>query len=112
MDTSNEPLLPPHTRQATAAILVLLFFSTLMFSLPFGVFFGIQHVLKVYFDITGFQNTVASVLGAVVTVNLIIVAYVYYAYKEQEYDDQGNKIDTLNVGTKIVPNKPESKKRK
>lgn len=90
---SSEPLLPVHTRQATKALFILLFYSTLMFSLPFGAFFGTKYCLRDYFQITGYENTVCSVIAAVVIVNLIIVLYGYQAFHEKEYDDQGNEID-------------------
>lgn len=91
-DNMNEPWLPPHTRQATKALAILLFYSFLMFSLPFGVFFGVKYYLKDHFNVDGFQNTVWSVLAAVVTVNLIIMLYAYQAYHEKEYDDHGIEI--------------------
>lgn len=86
------PLLPPHTRQAAKALALLLFFSFLMFSLPFGAFFLTRTVLRDHFDIEGFANTAWSVLMAVVTVNVIIILYAYIAYHEPEYDDKGNLI--------------------
>lgn len=89
---TNEPLIPAHTRQATKALAILLFYSFLMFTLPFCAFFGTKHCLTDYFNVTGYENTVCSVLLAVVTVNVIIVLYAYQAYHEQEYDDQGNEI--------------------
>lgn len=91
-DITNEPLIPEHTRQASKAILLLLFYSFLMFTLPFGAFFGTKYFLRDHFNLDGFENTVGSVLAAVITVNLIIVGYAYQAFHEQEYDDQGNEI--------------------
>lgn len=88
----DEPLLPPHTRQAAKALALLLFFSFLMFSLPFGAFFGTKYVLKDYFNVDGFTNTAYSVLSAVLTVNAIIITYAYIAYHDPEYDDKGNLI--------------------
>lgn len=73
-DTSSAPLLPVHTRQATKALLILLFYSTLMFSLPFGAFFGTKTLLKDYFHVAGYENTVCSVISVVITVNFIIVS--------------------------------------
>lgn len=90
-NADNAPLLPV---QATKALLLLLFYSTLMFSLPFGAFFGTKYCLQDYFHVTGFHNTFASVLAAVLTVNLIIVMYAYHAFHEKEYDEHGNEIST------------------
>ena len=95
----EEPLmLPPHTKQASKAILLLLFFSFLMFTLPFGAFYGTKYCLNEYFHVTGYANTVWSVIAAVVTVNLIIVVYAYIGYHEQEYDDEGNPITDDSSG--------------
>lgn len=92
--------LPAHTKQATKAIMLLLFFSFLMFTLPFGSFYGTKYVLEDYLHMTGYATTVWSVIAAVVTVNFIILIYAYIAYHEQEYDDEGNPIDSkteLNI---------------
>ncbi|KAK9873150.1 hypothetical protein WA026_021383 [Henosepilachna vigintioctopunctata] len=83
--------LPVHKAQANKAILLLLFFSFLMVSLPFLVFFATKNILQDY-NITGFNNVVWSVSAAVLTVNLIIAGYVYIAFKEQEYDSEGRPI--------------------
>lgn len=88
----NAPLLPPHTQQATKALALLLFFSFLMFSLPFGAFFGTRYFLKEHTDVTDYAATVWSVIAAVITIYLIIFGYAYIAYYEQEYDDEGNPI--------------------
>lgn len=84
--------IPVHSKQATFSLLYLLLYSVLMFTLPFGAFFGVRHVLADKFDITGFPNTCYSVLSAVIVVNLIIVLYAYQAYHETEYDSEGNEI--------------------
>lgn len=89
----NAPLIPAHTRQATKAILLLLFFSFLMFTLPFLVFYGTRRILEEHYHVTGFANTAWSVISAVVTVNLIIVIYAIMAYYDKEYDDEGNPIE-------------------
>lgn len=86
------PLLPEHTKQAAKAFALLLFYSVLMFSLPFGAFFATRYILRDTYNVEGFANTAWSVLAAVVTVNLIICAYAYQAYHDQEYDDEGNEI--------------------
>lgn len=94
MDTDNTegPLIPAHSKQASRAMLGLFFYSSLMFTLPFGVFFGVQTFIKRYFVVDDFTNTFWSVLSVVLAVNSIIIAYAYKAYHEKEYDDDGNEI--------------------
>lgn len=88
----EEPLIPEHTKQAAKALSLLLLYSFLMFTSPFLAFFGIKYLLQDVFDVTGFANTAWSVLASVVTVNLIIVGYVYHAYHEKEYNEYGEEI--------------------
>lgn len=94
-DDYGGPWIPAHTKQASQAMIWLLFYSILMFTMPFLVFFGTRDVLENKFHVDGYANTVWSVIASVVTVNLIICAYAYQAYHETEYDDEGNQIDTL-----------------
>lgn len=84
--------IPVHSRQAAFSLLYLFLYSVLMFTLPFGAFFAVRHILADTFDITGFPNTCYSVLSAVIVVNLIIVLYAYKGYHETEYDSDGNEI--------------------
>lgn len=92
--------LPPHTKQATKAIGLLLFFSTLMFSLPFGAFFGIRYLAEHYLHLEPYACTVWAVIASVLTVNLVIAGYAYIAYHEQEYDENGKPIDEKAEKTK------------
>lgn len=71
-------------KQTSSALLWLLFYSLLMFTLPFGAFFGTQYLLHTYFDLSEFTVTALSVASAVITVYVIIILYVYKAYKEKE----------------------------
>lgn len=82
-------------KQATTALLYLLFFSILMFTLPFGSFFGTQYLLQTYTDLSGFAVTAISVISSVITVYIIIFLYVYVAYKEKEIviPDNSKKIN-------------------
>lgn len=93
------------SKQTTITLLYLLFYSTLMFTLPFGAFYGTRHILD-HYDVTGFANTGFSVLAAVIVVNLVILAYACHAYHEPEYDNQGNKLDPS------VPTVPKVSKKK
>lgn len=78
--------------QTGKALALLLFYSFLMFTVPFAAFFSTKYLLEDY-GVIGYANTVWSVLATVITVNLIIVAYAYQAYHEKEYDTQGQEID-------------------
>lgn len=60
-------------------------YSVAMFTLPFATFFGTKYVFKTYFDVTGFANTVYSVILAVLMVNCIIFSYAYRAYHEHDH---------------------------
>lgn len=88
MDQNEGPLTLEHTQQASKAALGLIFYSFLMFTLPFLAFFGVQRILHNYFDIDGFINIGWSVLAVVITENAIIIAYAYKAHHEAEYDDE------------------------
>lgn len=93
----NAPLLPEannpeQTTRITKVLGILLVFSFLMFSLPFGAFFGTKYVLKYCFHVDGFSNTVWAVIASVLTVNLIIVSYAYISFHEPDYDQDGNII--------------------
>ncbi|XP_039296460.1 vacuolar ATPase assembly integral membrane protein vma21 [Nilaparvata lugens] len=61
----------------------LLFFSMLMFSLPFITYFGMSRVLSDY-GIDGFANRAWSVFASVVSVNVIIALYAIKAWYEPE----------------------------
>lgn len=83
----DDVLIPYHTKQASFALLYLLFFSILMFTLPFGAFYGTRHYLHEYLHIDGFTNTCWSVIASVVTVNIVIALYAicgYYDAKREE----------------------------
>lgn len=86
-------LIPYHTRQAAFAIIFLLFFSVLMFTLPFAAFYGTRHVLYEHFHIDGFANTCWSVGAAVLTVNIVIALYAISGYIEaRKEEDTVNKL--------------------
>lgn len=87
----DDVLIPYHTRQAAIAMLYLLFFSILMFTLPFGAFYGTQHFLREYFHIDGFENTCWSVLAAVVTVNIVIAMYAIFGFRDAKKEEEAVK---------------------
>lgn len=68
--------------QANMALLYLFFYSCLMFTLPFGSFFMARHFLSDHTDYQETTVTMLSVAASVVTVYIIIAAYVYHAYHE------------------------------
>lgn len=88
---SELPLIPQETKEATLALMTLLFFSVLMFTLPFGVFYGVQHYIRENFDWPPFQITCWSVLSAVFTVNIVIGLYVWVAWRDAKDDEAKSK---------------------
>lgn len=60
----------------------LLFYSLLMFTLPFLAYFGTRQFLHEYVRMTGFAQIAWSVASAVLVVNLIVFAYVWKALHE------------------------------
>lgn len=83
----DEALIPYHTKQATLAVIYLLFFSILMFTLPFAAFFGVRHVLLEHMQVEGFANTCWSVLAAVVTVNFVIAIYAVVGFLDAKKEE-------------------------
>jgi hypothetical protein len=83
----DDALIPYHTKQASFALLFLLFFSVLMFTLPFGAFYGTQHLLKEYLHLDTFQTTCWSVLAAVFTVNIVIGLYAIFGFLEAKKEE-------------------------
>jgi hypothetical protein len=88
----DDALIPYHTKQASIAMLYLLFFSALMFTLPFGAFFGVRWALFEYYDIDGFQNTCWSVIASVVTVNAVIAMYAIMGFREAKREEETVKL--------------------
>lgn len=72
------------SKQASSALLSLLFYSILMFTLPFVAFFGTRHLLREHSDLSDFAITSLSVTSSVITVYIIIALYAYKAYNEKE----------------------------
>ncbi|XP_037924465.1 vacuolar ATPase assembly integral membrane protein VMA21 homolog [Hermetia illucens] len=73
-----------YSEDPLSAFLWLVLFSTLMFTVPFLVFFIVKWSLLEYLAVEGFENNCWSALGAVVAVNFIIYLYVLKAFREQE----------------------------
>lgn len=85
------PLIPQHTKDASLALLQLFFFSILMFTLPFGAFYGVQHYLQLHYELQQFEVTCWCVLSAVVTVNIVIGLYVWVAWRDAKKDEADHR---------------------
>lgn len=83
----DDAMIPFHTKQASIAMLYLLFFSILMFSLPFAAFFGVRHYLRDILHLDDFTVTCWSVLAAVVTVNVVIALYAIFGFTEAKKEE-------------------------
>lgn len=107
----------PHTerlisKQATSALLYLLFYSILMFTLPFAAFFGAQHVLRDHTDLSEQAITSLSVISSVVTIYIIIALYAMHAYHEKDVvlpDEKSAFADEADAPNKEKPKKAKQK---
>ena len=72
-----------YSESASHALLGLFLFSCLMLTIPLLVFFGSKQILEEHFLIDPPYSQVAPIILAVVAVNIIIVAYVVKAFKEE-----------------------------
>lgn len=88
----DDALIPYHTKQASFAMLYLLFFSFLMFTLPFAAFFGTRHCLQEFLHLDVFQTTCWSVLASVVTVNIVIGLYAIFGFMEAKKEEETVKL--------------------
>ncbi|XP_026293966.1 uncharacterized protein LOC113218037 [Frankliniella occidentalis] len=61
---------------------ILLFYSLLMFTLPFIAFFATKQYIREHLHVTGFAQTAWSVGASVVVVNVIVFSYVWRAFRE------------------------------
>lgn len=78
--------------------------SLAMFTLPFIAFFGVQHFMITKFHTDKFVTNCASVVAAVVVVNIIIGVYAYRALQENaasnEVSAPENDDDSLDAANK------------
>lgn len=98
----------PLSKDNWAALFWLLVFSTAMFTLPFASFFLVRHYLQDYFHLDVFAVNCGGVLAAVLTVNLVIVAYAIKGYREVEHE----KVPTSDSDVTQPPPTTEAKKTK
>ena len=62
---------------------ILLIFSTLMFTTPIASYFGAKQILEDQFDLEAPYPQLGAAIVAVLVVNLIILAYIIKAFKEE-----------------------------
>ncbi len=60
---------------------VLFYYSVVMFTVPFAVFFIVKHVCEDTLHYNVFTSNLLSVIASVVAVNVIIFFYVYHSMK-------------------------------
>lgn len=72
------------TMSQPAVLAYFFLYSMAMFTFPFITFFGTNYVLREFFYVEGFANTVWSVIASVLSVNIIIGLYAFRAYHEHE----------------------------
>lgn len=82
IDAYNERMI---SKQASSALLYLLFYSILMFTLPFGAYFGTQYLLVLHSDFSQFAITSISVCASVAAIYVIIGLYACHAYHEKDF---------------------------
>lgn len=72
-----------------SALRQLFIYSLAMFTLPVASYFGTIRVFDEYFNIPKSESYIYAVVVAVVVVHIIIIAYIYKAF----HDDQDAKKD-------------------
>lgn len=68
-------------------IATLFLFSTAMLILPLGTYFGITHYIV--------NSTTISAMGAIVMVQLIVAAYIYKAWNDENKEHKKNLKEKL-----------------
>ena len=90
MNTSesiNSVPAPIHGETESSALLGLFFYSILMFTVPFGGYMATKHYLEQNLLLDKIYNLVIPIIVAVMLVNLIIVMYVFRAFREDKNDN-------------------------
>ena len=72
----------------SAALLGLFFYSTLMFTVPIGMFFVLKWYLEEHFDLGSPYTLLVPALVSIALVNIIIMLYVCKAFKEDKKELQ------------------------
>ncbi|CAL1270190.1 unnamed protein product [Larinioides sclopetarius] len=65
-------------------MLVLLFYSALMVTLPVVTFFVSQYAIETYLDTTNSRSYIYATASSVIVIHIILAIFVYYAYKEDK----------------------------
>ena len=84
-NTSSKPA-SDNEETESSALLGLFFYSILMFTVPFGGFVAVKQYLEQNFQLGYIYNLVLPIIVAVVLVNIIIMMYVFRAFREDEKD--------------------------
>ena len=72
----------------SSALLGLFFYSILMFTVPFGGYMATKHYLEQNLQLDKIYNLVLPIIVAVMLVNLIILMYVFRAFREDKKDSE------------------------
>ncbi len=81
-----------YSESSSHALLGLFLYSALMFTLPLLAFFGSKHLLETHFDLEPPYTQLAPAIISVIVVNIVIVAYVVKAYREDAKEQANVKI--------------------
>ncbi|GBM93571.1 hypothetical protein AVEN_4849-1 [Araneus ventricosus] len=65
-------------------MLVLLFYSALMVTLPVVTFFVSQYTMETYLNTTNSRSYIYATASSVIVIHIILGIFVYYAYKEDK----------------------------
>lgn len=96
-NTSNQFFQVPegasYGENRNSALLALFFYSCLMFTVPILLFFGVQQILRDSYDVGSPWDMLAPAIVAIASVNLIIIAYVMRAFREDSREKSALKSD-------------------
>lgn len=68
----------------SSALCTLFLFSIAMFTLPIASYFATIRFFEKYYDIPSTESYIYAVVVAVIMVHLVIVAYIYQAFREDK----------------------------
>lgn len=101
------------SNQASSVLLYLLFCSVLMFTRPFGAFYGTRHWLQEHTDFSVFAISSLSASASVITVYYIIKAlYAHHAYHEKDVVIPGEGSIDDSTTSKVKSNQNKQKQKK
>ena len=83
--SNNIANMPPIKPPSQGSILLKLFFHSIaMFSFPFGAYYFTKQYVEDEYNIPAPRSYIYGAIAAVVIVHVIIVSYVYQAFREEE----------------------------